>query len=241
MAKLPDFTDPRFLVEVGWFLSWETDNFDPETKSFEAARLKDSECLLDDFLLHSGQTREWLTHQTVLSVGTGCMGEIATWPAARKIAVDPLLYTYQNLEMLIDDAPGTARTLGLSVEIEDMPLLDEFADVVIARNCLDHVKQPPEAAARIWSVLKTGGLFYLHVDIGGPPTPDEPSPFTKEGLKNLLRVGFDIVYWSDGHDRFNECREDNVKTIGRRVGRSGGRLEKSKIVEAYEAHRHPAP
>lgn len=39
-------------------------------------------------------------------------------------------YAYQKLGMLIQDAPGTVSTVYVSLGIEELPLLDDCADVV---------------------------------------------------------------------------------------------------------------
>jgi ubiquinone/menaquinone biosynthesis C-methylase UbiE len=80
-----------------------------------------------------------------------------------------------------------------------MPLLDEFADIILCRNALDHMPHPKEALKQIWRVLNNNGIFYLSVDIGGAPTPDEPSPLTTEILCNLLHDGFKILSQSEDH------------------------------------------
>ena len=179
MPKLPDFNDLRYLNEVGWFLYREKYGYNHFTNSYANERLAWSPILLEEFLNACGQDRKWLETKTVLSIGSGCTGDLAAWPVALKIAVDPLLYVYQQLNILIEDHPETNRTLYLSTGVEDLPLLDESVDVVLCRNALDHMPDPKIARAQIWRILKNAGVLFLSVDIGGAPTPDEPSPFTK--------------------------------------------------------------
>jgi ubiquinone/menaquinone biosynthesis C-methylase UbiE len=180
--RLPDFNDPRYLNEVGWFLHREKYGYNYLTDSYTNERLAWSSMLLEEVLSACGQDRKWLENKTVVSIGSGCTGDLAAWPAAVKIAVDPLLRTYQQLNMLVEDTPDTNRTLYLSMGAQEIPLLDDSVDLVLCRNALDHMPDPKNGLAQIWRILKKDGAFFLSVDIGGSPTPDEPSPFTRESL-----------------------------------------------------------
>src|SRR5581483_9061365 len=91
--------------------------------------------------------------------GCGCTGDLATFPAAVKIALDPLLYVYQKLGLLIADRAG-APTVYLSLGAETLPLLDDLADLVICRNALDHMPKPELALAEIRRILKSDGSFF---------------------------------------------------------------------------------
>src|SRR5262249_37843159 len=139
---VPDFADPRYLNEVGWFLYREKYGYNHHTGSYEAERLVWSEMLLNEFLEASAHNREWLQDKVVVSVGCGCTGELAMWPAALKIGVDPLINTYQKLNMLVAESKERSPTIYLSTSAEDLPFIDDFADVVICRNALDHMLEP---------------------------------------------------------------------------------------------------
>jgi len=233
MPTLPDFNDLRYLNEVGWFLYREKYGYNHYTDSYAGERLTWSEMLLDELTSICGKDRAWIKDKSVLNVGCGCTGELAAWPAAAKIAADPLLYAYQKLGMLIDDAPGTTRTLYLSVGVEGLPLLDESVDLVLCRNALDHMQDPTNGRDHLWRVLKTDGVFFLSVDIGGEPTPDEPSPFTQESLTALLEEKFEIITRRAEPKPHNQHRSHSVRIVARKKGRSSAMLDKSAILRAY--------
>src|SRR5215813_878660 len=138
MPNVPDFADPRYLDEVGWFLFHEKYQREQFGRTYTEERLAYSELFMDEVLGFCGQDKGWLGDKTILSIGCGCTGDLATWPAAVKIAADPLLYAYQKLDLLLDDMVGTNRTVYLAVGAEDLPLLDGCADLVVCRNALDH-------------------------------------------------------------------------------------------------------
>ena len=159
-VHIPDLADPRYLDEVGWFLYHERYERHQFGGSYDDERLEYSRLLLDEVLGYCGQDHEWLADKTVVSIGCGCTGDLAAWPAAVKIAVDPLLYAYQKLDMLLDDIDGTSRTVHLAMSAEDLPLLDECAHLVICRNALDHMQDPAKALQQMWRILKADGRLF---------------------------------------------------------------------------------
>jgi hypothetical protein len=107
MADIPDLTDPRYLEEIGWFLYYEKYRRDQFGGSYEAERVAYSRLLLAEVADHLGRDVSWVEGKTVVSLGCGCTGDLAAFPAAVKIAIDPLLYAYQQLGMLVRAETGS--------------------------------------------------------------------------------------------------------------------------------------
>src|SRR6266849_7480063 len=101
MPKIPDLTDPRYLDEVGWFLYHEKYRRDHFGGSYDAERLAYSRLLLEEVVGYLGRDVRWTESKTIVSLGCGCTGDLAAFPAGVKIAIDPLLYVYQQLGMLL--------------------------------------------------------------------------------------------------------------------------------------------
>jgi SAM-dependent methyltransferase len=236
MLRLPDLADPRYLDEIGWFLYHERYERHQFGASYDDERREYSRLFLDEVLGYCGQDLQWLADKTVVSVGCGCTGDLAAWPAAVKIAVDPLLYAYQKLDMLLDDSGGTSRTVHLAMSVEELPLLDECANLVLCRNALDHMPDPAKALRQMWRILKADGRLFLSVDIGGFPTPDEPMVFSVDSLFALLRQEqFEIVkHTSDGvpHSGWRPC---SMRILAWKQPQAGLTLDKDKILQAYMA------
>ena len=74
----------------------------------------------------------------------------------------------------------------LTCGAEALPLLDASVDVVVARNSLDHVRDPGAVLSETARVLKPGGTLILNVDIDGEATAEEPHAFTVEDVRRLL-------------------------------------------------------
>jgi len=234
MPKIPDLTDPRYLDEVGWFLYHEKYRRDRFGGSYDAERLTYSRLLLEEVVGHLGRDARWTESKTIVSLGCGCTGDLTAFPGAVKIAIDPLLYVYQQLGMLVEDEVGS-RTIHLALGAEDLPLLDGCADLVICRNALDHMPNPRLALQEMWRILHNEGALFVSVDIGGAPTPDEPTVFSVESLGDLLREYFDVVRLADNHPPHSGGRLCSVRVVAQKTPRATRFLDKEKILQAYEA------
>ena len=233
-SKLPDLTDPRYLHEVGWFLLQEKHKEIYEGGGYEAYRPQHSELLREEFLGLLDETEDWLADKTIVAVGSGCACELRSWPGRLKVEVAPLLYAYQQLGMLLEDRPDAAPTLRIAIGIEDLPLLDEFADVAVCRNALDHVQRPEAGLAEMWRVLKPWGCLFLSVDLGGEPTPDEPSPFSPGQVEEMIADRFEVMARTDGHRPHAGWRDSNSRFLLRRIGTKPPSLDKAAVIAAYE-------
>ena len=234
MTSIPDLTDPRYLDEVGWFLYHEKYGREQFGGSYDEERLAYSRVLRDEVLGSCGQDERWLKDKTVVTIGCGCTGDLVAWHAAAKIAVDPLLYTYQQLGMLVGDAAG-GPTVYLAVGIEDLPLLDGCADLVICRNSLDHMMDPRMGLHQIGRILKDGGRLFVSVDLGGVPTPDEPNVFSIESLARLFEERFAVVHQTDNHVPHSVGRTGSVRILARKKPRGGAGLDRDSVLQAYVA------
>lgn len=231
--RLPDLDDPRYLHEIGWFLYQQVNKDAYEGGGYELYRTEHSAALLNEVLGYASESQEWLSDKTVVAIGSGCACELRAWPARVKIEVDPLLYAYQQLRMLLPDIAG-APTVRLATSAEETLLLDEFADIVVVRNALDHVEHPEVAIGELWRILKPNGHLFISVDLGGEPTPDEPSPFAEGQLERLLDGRFDIVKRSDGHKPHAGWRDSNSRLWCTRLGRKDPSLDRSSVLARYE-------
>jgi SAM-dependent methyltransferase len=234
MPDIPDFSDPRYLDEVGWFLYHEKYRRDHFGGSYDAERLAHSRLLRDEVVACLGRDAGWLEGKTVVSIGCGCTGELAAFPAGVKVAIDPLLYAYQRLGMLVTDEVG-GRTLYLSLGAEDLPLLDRSADLVICRNALDHMPDPRVALKEMSRILSDEGTLFVSVDIGGDPTPDEPTVFSVDSLRALLRERFEIVTLTGDRRPHSASRTGNLRVLARKIPDAYRPLDKEQVLRAYEA------
>jgi SAM-dependent methyltransferase len=234
MLELSDFSDPRYLNEVGWFLYYVKQTYKNDIAAYSEERKISSQMLLEEVTTLARKDLSWISDKTVLSIGCGCTGDLSVWPATAKIALDPLLYTYQKLGMLIEDEPGTSRTLYLSLGVADLPLLDDSVDLVLCRNALDHMPDPRIGMQQVWRVLKPDGVLFLSVDIGGEATADEPSPFSEESLRALLNEQMEVMVHHRDSKPHADWRDYSVRIVARKRWAPYTILDKVEILRKYE-------
>jgi len=234
MSQTPDLTDPRYVDEIGWFIYHEKYRRDQFGGSYDSERIQYSRLLLEEITGIFRWNADAMEGKTVVTIGCGCTGDLAAFPAATKVAIDPLLNIYRKLGMLLDDIVG-ARTVYLSVSAESLPLLDDYADLVICRNALDHMPEPEIALREFSRILKPNGSLFVSVDIGGEPTPDEPTVFTVQSLRRLLEAYFVISSFNDKETPHSEGRVCSVRMSGQKIARETPQLDKDALLRAYEA------
>lgn len=229
---LPDLNDPRYLDEVGWFLYHERYERHLFDCSYDDERRAFSRLLLEEVRTCLGADAARLEQMTVVTIGCGCTGDLSAWPCAAKIAVDPLLHVYQKLGLVMTDEPGTPSTVNLAVGIENLPLLDASADLVVCRNALDHIPQPDVAVQQMWRIVRPDGHVFVSVDLGGQPTPDEPTVFSDESLRDVIGTCFDVVR-SIAARSHSRNRDSSVRLLARRKPLPTSALDKDAVLQAY--------
>ena len=96
------------------------------------------------------------------------------------------------------------------------------------------VSQPEEAVEQMWRLTKRDGLFFVSVDIGGEPTPDEPTVFTEEGLFSLIQRRFDLIADPVRRDPHSAQRDLNITLLARKKGEDPKKLDKRAVLAAYQ-------
>ena len=93
----------------------------------------------------------------------------------------------------------------------------------------------PSIAKELWRIVKKDGALFVSVDIGGAPTPDEPTVFSVESLRNLLRDQFEVAALADNCSPHSEGRLYSVRLVARKKILASPSLDKAAILRAYEA------
>jgi hypothetical protein len=84
-------------------------------------------------------------------------------------------------------------------------------------------------------ILKDDGIFFADVDIGGEPTPDEPTVFSTESLRALINEGFDVLTFVDGYPPHSKLRVCSTRIIARKKPQLTQRLDREMILRTYES------
>jgi SAM-dependent methyltransferase len=120
--------------------------------------------------------------KVVVDIGPGPLGFPDACPARLSIGVDPLAERYLEHGLLLEGS----RAIYLSVGAESIPLVSGSVDVVVARNSLDHVDDPPAVLREAQRLLRPGGTLILNFDVGHAPTATEPHSLTRQDVRAEL-------------------------------------------------------
>jgi SAM-dependent methyltransferase len=141
----------------------------------------------------------------ILDVGCGPMPSATCFAGADLFCLDPLIDKYLVVGFPIHLYGNVKFVQGYS---ESIPVENDFFDVVLSVNALDHVDDFEASATDIKRVLKDDGwvIFHLHFH---PPTQNEPLELSDErvskafsGIKNFRKI-------SESKDKFGYRCEEN--------------------------------
>jgi SAM-dependent methyltransferase len=121
-------------------------------------------------------TRRAFAGLRVLDVGAGPMPGGTAFEDIELWCLDPLYPAYLQLGFTLH---YWDRVRLVNAFAETMPIEDQFFDVVISVNAIDHVDDFFQTATEIRRVLKNDGLFRMHVHYHAK-TPTEPIELNDE-------------------------------------------------------------
>jgi SAM-dependent methyltransferase len=124
---------------------------------------------------------DFFSGRVVLEIGPGPVGLPDACGAKVALAVEPLAPRLRAAGLLLE-----SDAVYLATGAEAIPLLDASVDVVVARNCLDHVVDPAAVLLEVVRVLRPGGTLILNVDIEGEATAEEPHAFSSDDVHRLI-------------------------------------------------------
>jgi SAM-dependent methyltransferase len=130
--------------------------------------------------------------KVVVDIGPGALGFPDACPARVSFGVDPLAERFAEAGLALD-----SPAIYLSVGAEAIPLVSGSVDIVLSRNSLDHVDDPPAVVAEARRLLRPGGTLILNFDVGHGPTATEPHALTEPQVLGWL-AGMEIVRHASG-------------------------------------------
>jgi SAM-dependent methyltransferase len=145
---------------------------------------------------------EFFDGNVVLDIGPGPLGFPDACPARLSIGVEPLAEAFSEHGLLIPDSDA----LYIATSAEQIPLLSETVDIVLARNSLDHVEDPEAVLAEAQRILRPAGTLILLFDVEHTPTVAEPHTLSVARVKRALDRAtiirereWDQPFGDDGH------------------------------------------
>lgn len=131
----------------------------------------------------------------VLDVGAGPLPSATVFNGIELYCLDPMYHSYLAAGYPLHHY--NARFV--HAPCESIPLEDDFIDVVLSVNAIDHVDDFERSAAEIRRVLKPGGRLAMHVHYH-PPISVEPIELSD----TRFRAAFD---WCEGLTKLREVTE----------------------------------
>jgi SAM-dependent methyltransferase len=152
-----------------WEQRWRESKWQPDTTG--------------EFLMEVGniESASFFGGKVLIDIGCGPMGTLA-WAdmASERIGVDPLADRYRRFDI------ASHNMKYLKAFAENIPLADEYADVVFSTNSLDHVDDLQATVAEIRRILKPEGHFIGSINLQEEPTRCEPQVVTRDFIDRYL-------------------------------------------------------
>jgi ubiquinone/menaquinone biosynthesis C-methylase UbiE len=126
----------------------------------------------------------------ILDIGCG-ISTVLHFINGERYGIDPLANEYLGLYKYPKDI---TIKYGLG---ENIPFQDQFFDIILCSNALDHNVNPHQTIQEIYRVLKDNGFFVLTVELfetEGPRDLAHPHSFTIDYLQALLGKKFRTVF-----------------------------------------------
>jgi len=180
------------IIETG---CWTEDVYsligeEKRIESYDRQREKEAKAQGYRILGMARKPRDHFNNKVVIEIGPGCCGLLEMSNARVKIAIEPLSQQYQDNHLLLRNDRGTVY---LTCGSESIPLMSEYADIVIASNCLDHVDDIERSVSEIHRILKTGGELFLNVEVDHPSSVCEPHSLSYDDIVSLFKE-FETVF-----------------------------------------------
>ena len=141
-------------------------------------------------------TREALPPESrILAIGAGPFDVLDYWPDAERHAIDPLAKAYKEKFHEFQD-PAVKYIEGVG---ENLPYEDNYFDVVIIRNALDHLDDPYQSLRESFRVLKPTGALYIWIYLYGRRAS------LMYRLINALTKRYEVEPWAFTLGRIKKC------------------------------------
>lgn len=150
----------------------------------------------------------------ILQIGCGPLDLINYLEGMKRYSLDPLADFYKKQFNVDYKKANLVKGVG-----ENLPFKDEFFDIVLLPNVLDHTINPEKVLSEIKRVLKKEGIFYFDIYFYQKEflllakvwafskkirnrvfNPAHPFMFTLKKVRNLLSKDFSILFEEIGRD-----------------------------------------
>lgn len=154
--------------------------------------------------------RNAFTGKKILDVGSGPMPSATCFTGADLYCLDPLLSKYVGIGFPLHLYGDVKFVQGYS---ENMPVVDDFFDVILSVNALDHVDDFEATATEIKRVLKDDGILIVHLHYH-LPTQNEPLALTDDRVAAAFSQVRNFRKISESKEKLGSgCGKDESYTL----------------------------
>ena len=143
----------------------------------------------------------------VLDIGSGPIPSATVFEDCDLYCLDPLLADYIKIGYPIH---YYKQTKFICSDSENIPISDNFFDVVISVNAIDHVNDLFKTSLEIKRVLKTNGILRMHVHYH-KKTKTEPIEINDEIIRNAFN-------WCENFKKIDESDSKRGYTLSKGEG-----------------------
>ncbi len=157
---------------------------------YNEERILEAKSQLAGILWMAKKPEGYLDDKIVVEIGPGCCCALEVSGARVKIAIEPIAQRYKDNNLFLKDNDSV---IYLTCGSENISIFSNYADVVIASNCLDHVADLNESIKEISRILKPGGELFLNIEINHEPTECEPFALSYDDVVILFK-SFETIF-----------------------------------------------
>lgn len=164
-----------------------------ERFSLEGGQLKNDFYARLMLSISNEENDDFLQGKIVGDFGCGPRGSLVWAPhASLRVGIDVLATKY--LEHFPLELIKHGMVYVTSSEL-NIPLPDNFCDVIYSVNSLDHVKNLLPMCNELRRVLKPGGEIIGSFNLNHPPSKAEPQKMSESILRKMLFRDYEIIHW----------------------------------------------
>ncbi len=145
----------------------------------------------------------------LLDIGSGPIPSATCFEGCRVYCLEPLLLKYLEVGFPLHYYENVTFIHGGS---ERIPVKDSVFDAVISVNAIDHVDDIRETAAEIKRVLRTDGLFRMHVHYH-PSTECEPISLDDDLFQELFGGCINLAKVKTSKESYSTTLPDNESFV----------------------------
>jgi ubiquinone/menaquinone biosynthesis C-methylase UbiE len=212
------------IAQAGEKRYWQEKSKNIENNSASAFKYCESSAKTLKNLLKKLGLGDYTNEQKkILEIGCGPVGIISYYPGVQKFGIDPLNSFYEKNYNLVEIRKSdVVYSEGIA---EELQFGNNNFDLIIIKNCIDHVKDIDKAMDEIYRVLSKDGLLYLTVNCRTKIgyfmhraiskcriDKSHPHTFTINKTRNIIEAHSLKIIYMDTYSNYRNAFKADIKS-----------------------------